>query len=289
MLIPIDFVAGTHGHFLEVVLNNFFSTTTTNLDPFNSLGASHNASSEYLNSRMFVARHWFEDSVSQLDQSNCAISIQFDQDDLLLVSSVSLLRAGDQGIDNDQLEVDTCFKLNNKFYQDLLTEILNAYPKVDNSNGSIPRNILREFFKFGFSNPNINGYWKKQQQMHYTMPVFVFKFKAFYNYNLFVDTLKELQDFIGLPFKFNNELEILHKKFLSLIPYIGHQTQCNNIILAIQQGQQQVIPSLTMLQESYINGQLENIYKKEMPFHNLNYFTSTKDVLQYLETRAPNL
>lgn len=289
MLIPIDFVAGTHGHFLEVVLNNFFNITTTNLDPFNSLGASHKVNSEYLDSRMFVARHWFEDSVNQLSQFDRVISIQFDHDDLLLVSSASLLRAGDQGIDNDQLEIDTCFKLNNKFYQGLLAEILNAYPDFDNSNGSIPRNILREFFKFGFLNPNINGYWKKQQQMHYTMPVFIFKFKAFYNYNLFVNTLKELQDFIGLPFKFNNELELLHKKFLTLIPYVGHQLQCDNIISAIKQGQKETIPLLTMLQESYINSQLENIYKKEMPFHNLNYFTSTKDVLQYLETQAPDL
>lgn len=289
MLIPIDFVAGTHGHFLEVVLNNFFNITTTNLDPFNSLGASHKVNSEYLNSRMFVARHWFEDSVNQLSQFNCAISIQFDQDDLLLVSSVSLLRAGDQGIDNNQLEISTYSKLDNEFYQDLLAEILSAYPDFDDSNNSVPRNILREFFKFGFSNPTVNGYWKKQQQMHYTMPVFMFKFKAFYDYNLFVDALKELQDFIGLPFKFNSELELLHKKFLTLIPYVGHQAQCNNIISAIQQGQQQIIPSLTMLQESYINGQLENIYKKEMPFHNLNYFTSTKDVLQYLKTQAPDL
>jgi hypothetical protein len=121
------------------------------------------------------------------------------------------------------------------------------------------------------------------------MPVFIFKFKSFYDYNLFVDTLKELQDFVGLPFRFDDDLKLLHKKFLSLIPYVGHQLQCDNIISAIQQRQTQTIPSLTMLQESYINGQLENIYKKEMPFHNLNYFTSTKDVLQYLETQAPDL
>ena len=289
MIIPIDFVAGTHGHFLEVVLNTFFNITTPKLDPINSFGASHKVNPEYLDSRMFVARHWFEDSVNKLSQFDRAISIQFDQDDLLLVSSVSLLRAGDQGIDNNELEIDTCSKLNNEFYHEVLTEILNAYPNFDNSNGSIPRNILREFFKFGFFDPTINGYWKKQQQMQYTIPVFVFKFKAFYNYNLFVSTLKELQNFIGLPFKFNEELETLHKKFLTLIPYVGHQEQCNNIISAVQSEENQIIPPLSMLQESYINGQLENIYKKEMPFHNLKYFTSTKDVLQYLKTQAPNL
>jgi hypothetical protein len=289
MQIPIDFVAGTHGHFLEVVLNNFFNITATPRDPFNLLGASHNVDSDYLNSRMFVARHWFEDSADQLLQFDRVISIQFDLSDLLMVSSVSLLRAGNFGIDNNRLEIDTCSKLNNRSYRGLLKEILNAYPEVDASNGAIPRNILREFFKLGFLNPTDNGYWKKQQQMNYSLPVFVFQFKAFYNYKLFVCMLQKLQDFVGLPFKFNSELETLHKKFLTLIPYVGHQEQCDNIVLAIQKNQRQIIPPLTLFQESYINAQLENIYKKEMPFHNINYFTSTEDVLQYLETQAPNL
>lgn len=289
MQIPIDFVAGTHGHFLEVVLNNFFNSTTTPKDPFNLLGASHNVDSDYLNSRMFVARHWFEDSADQLLQFDRVISIQFDLSDLLMVSSVSLLRAGNFGIDNNRLEINTYSKLDNSSYQGLLKEILNAYPKVDASNRSIPRNILREFFKLGFLIPTNNGYWKKQLQMNYSMPVFRFQFKAFYDYKVFVSVLKKLQDFVGLPFKFDNELEILHKKFLTLIPYVGHQEQCDNILLAIQKKQQQIIPPLTLFQESYINAQLENIYKKEMPFHNVNYFTSTEDVLQYLEIQAPNL
>jgi len=289
MIVPIDFVAGAHGHFLEVVLNRFFDLATTNSDPFNTLGASHRTTNEYLESRMFIADHWCERSPDQLSKFDRVISIQFDQDDLLLVSSISLLRAGDRGIDNNNLEIDTYSKLNNEFYRGLLDEILTAYPDINSNQKSIPRNILREFFKFGFSNPNINGYWKKQQQMRYVIPVFVFKFKAFYNYELFVNTLKELQNFVGLSVRIDNELNLLHKKFLSLIPYIDNQAQCDAIIMAIKSGQKQIIPPLTMLQESYINGKLENIYKKEMPFHEPEYFTSTEDVLQYLETQAPKL
>ena len=289
MIIPIDFVAGTHGHFLEIVLNKFFNITSVDFSPFNALGASHVVEKNYLDSRVFEAQHWFENQIDKLNQFERAISIQFDQDDLLLVSSVSLLRAGDLGIDNDQLEVDTYNKLGNKHYRSVLAEILNAYPFLSRNDTAIPRNVLREFFKFGFSNPEINGYWKKQQQMRYNIPVFVFKFKAFYNYNLLVDTLAELENFLGMPFRFDSELKILHSKFLNLIPYVGHTDQCNAIVSSVQYNLDQIIPPLTLLQESYINGQLENIYKKEMPFHDLNYFTSTKDVLYYLNTLAPNL
>lgn len=289
MIIPIDFVAGTHGHFLEIMLNKFFNQTSVDFDPFDALGASHNVTKEYLNTRLFVAQHWFEEAPEKLPQLGRVISIQFDQDDLLLISSVSLFRANEYTIENDLLEVDTIRKLDNKFYSNLLVEILTAYPGSYDSNGSIPRNVLREFFKFGFLNPNAHGYWKKQQQMHYTIPVFVFKFKAFYNYNLLVNNLLKLQNFLDMPVELNDTLMTLHKKFLSNVPYINNQAQCDDIVLAVQSNRDQTIPALTLLQESYINAKMENIYKKEMPFHDLNYFTSTKDMLQYIKTQAPNL
>lgn len=289
MKIPIDFVAGTHGHFLEIVLNKFYDSSLVNFEPFNKLGASHRATETYLNSRKFVAQHWFENSVNTLTEFDHVVSIQFDQDDLLLVSSVSLLRAGDMGIDNQLLEVDTFQKLNNVYYQDMLAEILNAYPFIKATDKSIPRNVLREFFKFGFATPEINGYWRKQKQMQYKVPFFIFKFKAFYDYNLFVTTLKDLENFLGLEFKFNDELQSLHQQFLNLIPYVNDQAQCDDIISAVWSGEDKSIPDLTLLQESYINAQMENIYKKEMPYHALNYFTSTKDMLNYIETQAPSL
>jgi len=234
MIIPIDFVAGTHGHFLEIVLNKFFNTASVDFDPFDDLGASHKVTNEYLDTRAFVAQHWFEQASAQLPKFDKMISIQFDQDDLLLVSSVSLLRAGNTGIENDLLEIDTVRKLDNKFYSSLLTEILTAYPGTCDVNGSIPRNVLREFFKFGFFDPDMNGYWKKQQQMHYTIPVFVFKFKAFYSHTLLVDSLLELEKFLGMPLKLNDELEKLHQKFLAKIPYVGNQAQCDDIVSAVQ-------------------------------------------------------
>lgn len=288
MIIPIDFVAGAHGNFLEIVLNRFFGVVSDQGDPFTSLGASHLKSQDYLHRRLFVARHWFQTPHS-IDEYDQAISIQFEQDDLLLLSSVSLLRAGDMNIDNDQLEIDTFQKLDNVHYRSVLQEIMTAYKFLDADTKSIPRNVLREFFKFGFKDPDINGYWKKQLEMTYTQPVFVFQFKAFYNFDLFVQTLKNLEKFLARPFDFCNELQQLHEKFLSMIPYQLHKHQCDQILEHVYANIDFPIPKLTLLQESYLNAHLEKTYNKEMPFHDSNYFTSTADVLYYINNQAPNL
>jgi hypothetical protein len=288
--IPIDFVAGSHGHFLEIILNTFFGITEK-FNPFTPLGTSHITNSNYLKNKVFQAEHWSELYQEQIKNIPKLISICFKHDDLLLLSSVSLLRAGDFELDNNQLEDDTYNKLNNRFYKDTLDLILKSYPflNVDEKNSSIPRNVLREFYKFGFASPGINGYWIKQQEMQYShnTNVFYFEFSDFYDLDKFVVTIKKLELFIGMKFNFCDDFFNLHSQFLSNIAYITHKQQCDQIIQAVIEHKDLTFTNLTLFQESYINGRLENYYRKEMPFYNLNYFTSTKDMLQYIMTEAP--
>jgi hypothetical protein len=39
---------------------------------------------------------------------------------------------------------------------------------------------------------------------------------------------------------------------------------------------------LTLFKESYINAQLEKIFNIEMPFLQEEYFTSTKEIIEYI-------
>lgn len=291
MIIPIDFVAGSHGNFLETILNKYFGIVAVD-DTFTSTGTSHRKSSQYTQSKMFDARHWFELYPPEyLDQFKKIISIQFDQSDLLLLSSVSLSRAADLNIDNNMLEVDTRNKLNNKFYSHVVDQIDQAYTFLDRTQSSIPRNVLREFFKFGFRDPSINGFWIKQLQMRYpaSAEVFVFKFKSFYDVDQLVQQIKELEKFLDLQFAFSLEFYEHHKKFLSFIPHANHKAMCDDIINQIKLEVDAEIPPLTLFQESYINGNLERLYHKEMPFSEVDYFKSTGDMLNYIKNRAPAL
>lgn len=288
--IPIDFVAGSHGHYLESVCNQEFGIVERE-NNFTSIGTSHIKSTEYLKNKLFDANHWFELFPTELIKYPIVVSIQFTKDDLLLLSSVSLYRAGDANINNNLLEENTVTKLLNSYYQNVVSDIKQAYPFLDLSADSIPRNVLREYFKFGFKNPEVNGYWLKQQQMvyHRTQQVLKFNFSSFYNVELFVNDLSTLAKILGFNFVPNKEFYHTHEQFLKFNPFVNHKQQCDHIIDAITKQAYIDIPELSLFQESYINGCLENIYNKEMPFHQDKYFTSTKDVLYYLEYLAPKL
>jgi hypothetical protein len=56
--VSIDFVAGSHGNFLEFVCNKFLGKLDINFSPFNAAGASHIKSQSFLKNRLFVADHY---------------------------------------------------------------------------------------------------------------------------------------------------------------------------------------------------------------------------------------
>lgn len=126
-MIHIDFQGGAHGNFLEFVCNRHLGGVATLGTPFNTAGASHHK--VYLSDPLFRKDHYT--TRGKLDQlRHCqVISIQIQYDDLLPLSAISLLRAGDYDIDNDKLEVDTYHKLNNVSYRGVLETLTNSFFK----------------------------------------------------------------------------------------------------------------------------------------------------------------
>jgi hypothetical protein len=290
-MIPVDFVPGTHGHFLAYVLNRSFGHVTQTFEPFTDLGTSHVNPRHYELSKEFVCRHWFMSDPATIMQSPKVIRVTFDRDDLLIVSTLSLLRASDSNIDCDLLEKDTRKKLNTDQYRNLLETIYFAYPDLDQQAEDIPRNILREFFKHSFSTNANNGHWHLQQQMLAvdTASQFCINLKEIYQYDLLAQALGTLSTWLDRTVDFEQWLPDLHDKFLARINCLHHQKICEDIIGAVLQGRSCAVPPLTLLQESYINARLESIFHKEMPFHQDNYFTHTKDMLYYINHVATKL
>ena len=120
-MIHIDFQGGAHGNYLEFVCNKIAGIAIGT--PFNSAGASHNKL--YTAKKIFYSDHYsFRPRPMVFDK---IISIQVDTDDLLLLQQISLLRAGDFGYDNNQLEIDTFNKLNNRQYKWVLENIVRNF------------------------------------------------------------------------------------------------------------------------------------------------------------------
>lgn len=281
-MISIDFVAGSHGHFLEYVCNKFIAKIASDFTPFNHLGASHQTSLEYIKNRVFVADHYSEKGLSV---SSRVIRITFKYDDLLVLTSGAFLRVGDVGIIDHELEIDTYNKLkNSKYYLYLIDSINSAYPdyEISPSNPNCPRFVLREYFKFGFKIPEHHGYIKKLNQLQYKhTDVIDFQYHNFYNYELFLSGIKELAKLFNVRID-ENELLTLWNSFISKQIFRGLKTQCDSIIDHVVNGTKTNIPVLTMLQESYINGMLEKKFAAEMPFHQDRYFTNTEQIRNYL-------
>lgn len=130
MRIDIDFLAGSHGNFLEFVLNKILlGETLAQPTPFNALGASHIKSKNYLDQRVFFSDHYHERKFYN-STADYIVSIQITEDDLLPLSLVSLLRAGDYNISPKQLEIDTYGKFNNFSYRHLITKINEGFGSV---------------------------------------------------------------------------------------------------------------------------------------------------------------
>lgn len=121
-MIAIDFQGGAHGNFLEVVCNVMAGIKLLDT-PFNRHGAAHNKL--YLSDQIFRAGHY--SFLPEQISAHKVISIQITQDDLLPLSQISLLRAGDRGLDNQRLEINTYNKLNNIHYRSMLDTLLKSF------------------------------------------------------------------------------------------------------------------------------------------------------------------
>ena len=125
-MIYIDFVGGMHGNYLEFVCNVFLANIPVDGLPFNHKGAAH--AKKYLSPTIFKSGHFFSDPEELVKLKNDQIiSIQITEDDLLPLSMISILRAGDLNLDNNQLEINTYHKLNNSIYKGPLKNIIDNF------------------------------------------------------------------------------------------------------------------------------------------------------------------
>jgi hypothetical protein len=297
--IAIDFQGGSHGNFLEFACNTLAGCTQDTL-PFNQAGAAH--SKKYINPQVFFADHYSFNDVSI--PGRMVVSVQIQESDLLPLTAISLLRAGDYGYDNDELEIDTYNKLNNVDYCHMLTDLINGYffQQVETSYNAVrdpswptiktlqefkqlpahiqqecieqhqlqllelsaespdcPRDILRDFFKIGFANPDQQGFMKQQvDKIHYTdKSVYVFPFAAFYDPIQFLQHMKLIAKWAGIVYNNWERVEILHTEFLARQPYCALKQTCDHIVDTLCDNLTLQAPPVNLLAEAYINAQLE--------------------------------
>lgn len=325
-MICIDFLAGSHGNFLEFICNKFIANIpTVTKHPFNTAGASHKK--QYLDEPKFRCDHYSVYNISLMD---CAvISVQITPLDLLPLQSVSFLRATELGIDPDTLEVDTYYKLNNKDYAWMLDNILSSFfnnqvvhsytavadstwptiknindynnlpphikheceqvhgltvLRLDQDNPDCPRFVLREFFKIGFKQPELNGLMQQQALMKYnsSCDVYHFPFHAFYVPDFFVAEIDSISKWTGVDNVDLDKIRQLHAQFLQRQPFAQSRERCETILKHINEHTNVDLTGLTVLDEAYIDAQLELVYNKTMPENKQHWFKDINQIIEFI-------
>jgi len=339
--IYIDYQGGAHGNFLEFICNKYFTDLPTenfNVMPFNHLGASHNKSSSYHKSKLFEGLHSLTTFVEVREKfinlkNSEVIYINISNDDLLPLSQVSLLRAGDFGYDNNSLEDNTYNKLNNIAYQSLLdnlnktffsSQIKDSYDAVkdpswpdvatiedynalpidileectqvhnlklvtlNDKSPNCPRNILREFFKFGFKTPYNHGFISEQRKVlsqptYSNNDVFYFEFSSFYDVTMFKDELRRLGEFLSIDvIVFDDEFYDIYNEFISNNKYINSKKKCDSIINSILNDNSTIELNLDLMEESYIDAKIELQRDVQMPTDDITYFGTSSELRNYI-------
>jgi hypothetical protein len=282
-MISIDYVAGSHGYFLEYVCNKHICNMQVNFLPFNSVGASHLKTNEYINNRIFHGQHFTNKG---LETSKRVVRITYDHNDLLLLMTGAFLRIANSNIETNELENDTYNKLMDSAYFPYLVDSINdAYPRnrISAENPNCPRYVLREFFKFGFKHPESNGFIKVLEELVYDSSVdsIDFPYRNFYNKQLFIEGIQQIADWYDQSVVYNC-VDDIWEKFYERQIYRNYKSQADNIIHSIQNLEIVPITELGLFQESYIDAVLENKYGIEMPFGQNQYFDSTAEIINHL-------
>lgn len=282
----IDFVTGTHGNYLEFILNKLLlGRALGQMLPFADNGSSHARNESYQNQQVVYCGHFFNLPTGYT--SDKIISIQFDKTDLLPILSNAYRRSTRPELDDRQLHVDTFNKLIHTPYKDIIDALKKEYNyTIDQHQPHCPRHLLRHIHQWMFLYDSLDPWTTAQNQMHYSsnQTVFTFPFASFYNIDQFLATLENIKSFFALDFV---ELNIkgLHREFLKKQPWLNYKQVCDEIVDRVLNKQFVAVPTLTLFQECYINAQLESKLNVNIFMRQDEYFSNTKDLISYLENQ----
>lgn len=276
-MIEIDFMGGLHGNFLCYAINSLDPSIRKH-NPFTELGTSHIKYPKTIAKCGHYSLH--PDKFKR--KTNDVISITAELDDCLLVNLLCYGRAGDYNFDLKNFNINFYNQLKKTYFVDTIDHISQIYQIDIKSTNTISRGILREYFKFNFSNYSKNNIICAILKQKYNFDVLEINFRELYNFDSFLSLLKKIIIYFDLKYEIDPDwYNALWHKFIEKIDAIEQNNQAYNILNAIQKKENAEI-DFNLLQESWLNARLESIYNKEMPLNQEVYFQTTSEIIKYL-------
>jgi hypothetical protein len=253
----IDFFGGTHGNFLELIINVFVCKHNFDFTKpiFNENGACHlkKLRSDYKSS---IELGNYSYSNKPFSHDDLVIEVHVDPDWMLAALTNSLVRAGDYVVDLKDLHINSIKKLSclqkaTYFLKDLTTEhgIQEKYPK----------NVIRNYFYAKFIMPehgiDIFNNFKS------TTKKIIFPISAFYSLEQLCIHLNQIAFFLQENFYPDERLIKVFNEFIVRNQGYHSQLKCNNIMTNILNNTSMDITDCNILEQAWINYRIAQIFR----------------------------
>jgi hypothetical protein len=270
----IDFFGGTHGNFLELLINLFIYQIDFDQPKFfNKNGSCHlkNKNSNYVPKIKCAHYSYFE---IPFNHDDSVIEIHCSDNFMLPALVNSLVRAGDEVIDISNLETNTIKKLSALPKANaLLKDIINTHGEQEN----YPRSVIRNYFYSKFDVPEygidlFNNFKHVGEKL-------TFPFGAFFDYEELCLNLNKCAFFLGQNFYPSDHTYQIWKEFIKINQGHDSYKKCKEAMYAILTGDSMDISSFNLIEEAWLVYKVSRIFRCfDHPLLNADQFVSnTKD------------
>lgn len=278
-IVNIAFQGGTHGNYLRFCIDKFSKLTPEVIGtPFTKNNTSHNTL-KYSDS---VNRYHPEENYPHFQNTNEPhILITVDKEDLLFIERWVTMRAGDHKIDVSTELVSVHhnfldnFPWNDKF---------KKYYNIDLTKKSIPKFIMRDFYKLSFIDPAKNGFITQDKVLRENRPSNTFEFpvSCFWDKDKFIDVLERLNKDLNLKIDVDECLST-HGLFLNKLNFLETKHRASDVIQAIRDKQDIDIKNLDTVEQAYVSAWIEKNHEFVIvPLCN-KFFNTTGEIFDWLE------
>jgi hypothetical protein len=275
----IDFFPGSHGHFLELVINTFVAQRAFDFNRplFDENGACHLHLS-YGDPRyrpVVFCKHYSFWNVD-FNINDLVIEIHVSPEYLLAALTNNLLRVGNQPVDLYNLHVDTFEKLTQFPKGDYILYYLKQhYGILDH----YPRSALRNYFYLSFSSPTYLD--ETFNKFNHCGKKHTFPFESMFSIDEFYKSLSQSADFLGFKFTPDDRLIKLWEDFLSCNQGYHSHIKCNQIMQALSDNVCQDLTNLSVIEEAWLAHCISQQFNQYTSMELLeNFPSSTEEILE---------
>jgi hypothetical protein len=252
----IDFFGGTHGNFLELLINLFiYQIDVDQTKFFNKNGSCHLKNENPLYIPKIKCNHYSYFNIP-LNHDDLVIEIHCSDDFMLPAIVNSLVRAGDEVIDISNLENNTIKKL---FLLPKATELLKDIIKTYGEHENYPRSTIRNYFysKFDVPEYGIDLF----NNFNHTEKKLIFPFGAFFDYEELCLNLNKCAFFLGMNFYPTDATYNIWKEFIRVNQGYQSYQKCKDAMHYILSEQSMDISNFNIVEEAWLLYRISRIFR----------------------------